>query len=222
MSDEETVASGGEPGDADAAAPATAPAPAHAAAPAAAPPPPVAPPPPDSDGASKGFGFNPPPQGTFSTPSFGGDLAVPYASWGRRVGGYVIDAILYLVVDGILDKAIKKGARLHVTMHSGGVVHRHTISVDAIVISLVVSLVYATILIGSRRGQTVGMMLVNVRARRDEGHATVGYGKAFLRSLIEVIFRLTVILGIIDLLFPLWDSKRQTLHDKIVGTVVLW
>lgn len=26
---------------------------------------------------------------------------------------------------------------------------------------------------------------------------------------------------IIDLLFPLWDQKRQALHDKIGGTVVV-
>jgi hypothetical protein len=26
---------------------------------------------------------------------------------------------------------------------------------------------------------------------------------------------------IIDMLFPLWDSQRQTLADKIMGTVVL-
>jgi hypothetical protein len=26
---------------------------------------------------------------------------------------------------------------------------------------------------------------------------------------------------IVDMLFPLWDVKRQTLADKIMGTVVL-
>jgi uncharacterized RDD family membrane protein YckC len=28
-------------------------------------------------------------------------------------------------------------------------------------------------------------------------------------------------LWIVDLLWPLWDSKRQTLHDKVVDTVVV-
>jgi uncharacterized RDD family membrane protein YckC len=27
--------------------------------------------------------------------------------------------------------------------------------------------------------------------------------------------------GLIDVLFPLWDPKRQTLHDKAVGSVVV-
>ena len=49
----------------------------------------------------------------------------------------------------------------------------------------------------------------------------MGYGLALGRSLIAFVFGLTVIVWIIDMLFPLWDPKRQTLHDKIVGTVVL-
>ena len=28
-------------------------------------------------------------------------------------------------------------------------------------------------------------------------------------------------LGIIDLLWPLWDERRQTLHDKAVGCYVI-
>ncbi len=27
--------------------------------------------------------------------------------------------------------------------------------------------------------------------------------------------------SIIDLLFPVWDAKRQTVHDKVAGTVVV-
>jgi uncharacterized RDD family membrane protein YckC len=27
--------------------------------------------------------------------------------------------------------------------------------------------------------------------------------------------------GLLDVLWPLWDAKNQTLHDKAVGTVVL-
>jgi hypothetical protein len=27
--------------------------------------------------------------------------------------------------------------------------------------------------------------------------------------------------GLADVLWPLWDAKRQTLHDKLVGRVVV-
>jgi len=26
---------------------------------------------------------------------------------------------------------------------------------------------------------------------------------------------------VLDVLFPLWDAKNQTLHDKVAGTVVI-
>jgi uncharacterized RDD family membrane protein YckC len=35
------------------------------------------------------------------------------------------------------------------------------------------------------------------------------------------IVRFLGILALVDYLWPLWDAKRQTVHDKIVRTVVL-
>ena len=72
------------------------------------------------------------------------------------------------------------------------------------------------------------MMAVGVRVVRDGTHDALGYGRAFWRALVEQFLRIlgtvTIILGLIwllDMLFPLWDRRSQTLHDKIVGTVVL-
>ena len=49
-------------------------------------------------------------------------------------------------------------------------------------------------------------------------------GAPSVEQFLRILATVTVILGIIwllDMLFPLWDKKRQTLHDKIVKTVVL-
>jgi uncharacterized RDD family membrane protein YckC len=86
----------------------------------------------------------------------------------------------------------------------------------------VLAVIYATGLIGGPRGQSVGMMAVGIRAVRDgTTDVSPGYGKAFGRSLLEQILRFTVIVWILDMLWPLWDGKKQTLHDKAVRTVVL-
>ena len=89
-------------------------------------------------------------------------------------------------------------------------------------------LVYGTVLCGWARGQTVGMMAVGVRAVRDEtferrrlraGVLAGRWSRAFSAPRAA-----TVILGVVwllDMLFPLWDKKRQTLHDKVAGSVVL-
>jgi uncharacterized RDD family membrane protein YckC len=36
-----------------------------------------------------------------------------------------------------------------------------------------------------------------------------------------VLWVALVIPGLIDVLFPLWDPRHQTLHDKAAGSIVL-
>jgi uncharacterized RDD family membrane protein YckC len=119
-------------------------------------------------------------------------------------------------------------ATIHFSMRTNGVEHRRSLSLLSFILAGVANLIYATVLIGGKRGQTVGMMAVGIRAFRDGTHDMVGYGRAFGRALVEEVFRLlgsaTIILGVVwllDMLFPLWDKQRQTLHDKIAKTVVL-
>jgi len=105
---------------------------------------------------------------------------------------------------------------------------RRNFSAVPFLITGVLYVVYGTLLCGSPRGQTLGMMAVGVRAVRDESFAVLGYGRALARALFEGVLRLInllfFLLGLIwllDMLFPLWDRKRQTLHDKAAGSVVL-
>ena len=56
----------------------------------------------------------------------------------------------------------------------------------------------------------------------------LGYGRALARAVFEGVLRLINLLffllglvWVLDMLFPLWDKKRQTLHDKVAGSVVL-
>ena len=105
---------------------------------------------------------------------------------------------------------------------------RRSVSLLAPLITGLLFLVYATVLYGGPRGQTVGMMAVGVRVVREGAHDALGYGRAFWRALAEQFLRIlaavTLILGVVwllDMLFPLWDKKRQTLHDKLAKTVVL-
>ena len=67
-----------------------------------------------------------------------------------------------------------------------------------------------------------------MRAVRQGELGRLGYGRALGRALFEGVLRLLnlvfFLLGlvwVVDMLFPLWDAKRQTLHDKVAGSVVL-
>ena len=71
-------------------------------------------------------------------------------------------------------------------------------------------------------GQSPGMRVTGLRAIRKDSGASVGTGKAMARWLIHVVLAvLCLIPGIVDYLFPLWDSDKQTLADKAVGSVVI-
>lgn len=164
------------------------------------------------------------PAGTLVSPS-----GTPYATWGVRLGGYLIDLVIFIPVLIVLFVLFRHSHTLNVQLMS----RRHgekrqQFSLLTVILEAILYIGYTTILCGGRRGQTVGMMAVGVRVVRGATEGTLGYGLALGRSLVEQVFRvialLSILLGVVwllDMLWPLWDKKRQTLHDKVVGTVVL-
>lgn len=228
MPDETTGAPGGGPPSFPGSAPRVPP-------PSPPPAPPTAPPPaPPSYPSAPSGGYPPPPPGRFpsSFPGAGYDNSqvVPYAGWGTRLGGYLIDVVIFIPVLVVLYIAFRHthALEVHLMVRRNGGHTRRSLSLLSPVITAVAFVVYATILCGGARGQTVGMMAVGVRVVRDEAHDVLGYGRAFWRAFVEQFLRIlgtvTLILGVLwllDMLFPLWDSKKQTLHDKIVKTVVI-
>jgi uncharacterized RDD family membrane protein YckC len=71
-----------------------------------------------------------------------------------------------------------------------------------------------------RTGQTVGKRIVNIRVVREAGgDVPLGFWLSIGRTLLFSI--ITTCTLYINALWPLWDSKRQALHDKVVNTVVI-
>ncbi|MGH9114397.1 MAG: RDD family protein, partial [Acidimicrobiales bacterium] len=80
---------------------------------------------------------------------------------------------------------------------------------------------YQILLLGQVRNQTVGNMAARTRVVDARSGGTIGYDKAAIRAIVELVLNYTVIGGLLDILWPLWDRQNQTLHDKAAGTVVL-
>jgi uncharacterized RDD family membrane protein YckC len=75
---------------------------------------------------------------------------------------------------------------------------------------------------GGVGGQTLGMKLFRVRLVDAHTGAKIGFARALVRWVLELLMVLIVgILWVVDLLWPLWDAQNQTLHDKAVGSVVI-
>jgi uncharacterized RDD family membrane protein YckC len=160
--------------------------------------------------------------------AYGSPVTAPYATWAVRLGGYLVDFVIFLVVLVVLLVLFRHSHALDVHLMARKGTRRRNFSAVPFLITGALWIIYGTVLIGGTRGQTVGMMAAGVRAVGDQDRGVLGYGRAFGRALVEGVLRLINLLffllglvWVLDMLFPLWDMKRQTLHDKVVGSVVI-
>jgi len=124
--------------------------------------------------------------------------ASPYASWLQRVGAYLIDVAPIIVLEIIFSRIL--------------VVY---------VLVLIASLgwtIYNRWYQAGTTGQSLGKKLLNLRLVSEETGQPIGMLMAFVRDICHIIDSVICFIGY---LFPLWDSKRQTIADKIVKTVVI-
>jgi uncharacterized RDD family membrane protein YckC len=130
----------------------------------------------------------------------------PLAEWWRRAAALVIDtAVLWIP--------------LMLATHSMERLGR-------IAVGLVVGVVYFTLLNGGARGQTLGKMVWNIRVRDAAKGGPLGPAKAAVRYAVPAVLASFIpILGLLvwltDGLWPLWDRRRQALHDKVAASVVV-
>lgn len=174
--------------------------------------------PPPQPGSYYPPGSTPPPRTGWGSSYPGGPPGAmpPFAGYWSRVGGAIIDGIIVFVVSLVFLLPSHAFTFHHnVGQRSPGVVRGEDLLVIAI------SALYAAFLIGLR-GQTLGMMAMRIKAVDANSGELIGFGKALGRDLLERLFSILFVIPlIIDLLFPLWDPRNQTLHDKAVNSVVI-
>src|SRR5207248_11692094 len=89
-------------------------------------------------------------------------------------------------------------------------------------LSFVVSLAYFGILEGGSRGASVGKMALHIRVLDATTGGTIGVGRALLRRFVYlVLFHALFVPGLINVLSPLWDARRQAWHDKALRTLAV-
>jgi len=170
---------------------------------------PAQPGPPAGTPQGHGAPYGPPP----GYPPYGASV-MPYASWLRRVGGYLVDYLLLIpgyVVGGIGESIA--GDSSTSSSESLGLV----IAAVGYLGSLGV-FVWNQVLRQGRTGQSVGKQVVGTRLIREDNGLPLGGWLTFGRYLLHILDALPCYLGF---LWPLWDAKRQTFADKIVKSVVL-
>jgi uncharacterized RDD family membrane protein YckC len=151
----------------------------------------------------------PPPPGSYPPPGPPGPPAGSLADWAPRAGGLLLDSLIGFA---ILVVGIIVGAILGAVASALGAL--------VLILTYVALLAYEVIQIikQGRTGQTIGQKIVGLRLVNERTGQPIGGGMAFVRSIAHIVDSLICYVG---WLFPLWDTKRQTLADKIVGTVVV-
>lgn len=147
-----------------------------------------------------------------------------YATWADRAVGYIIDSllvaaamlVLYLVLGGFFASIVGLGGDRSEFM--GGMC-----------CLLIVIMPVATLLVGiynrvflvSLRGYSIGQGVMKLKVIDANGQLLT-QGNAAIRLLAQVALGFIPFISVIDLLWPLWDETRQTLHDKAVGAFVIY
>jgi uncharacterized RDD family membrane protein YckC len=138
---------------------------------------------------------------TYPTPATPSSLPpVPYSDWLHRAGGFLIDYVPILILVII---AIAIG---HVFL---------TLVIDLVAIAV---WGYNRWFLGGSTGQSWGRKALGLRLVSEETGQPIGTAMSFVRDICHFLDSLICYIG---WLFPLWDSKRQTLADKIIRTVVV-
>ncbi len=129
-----------------------------------------------------------------------------FSGWWRRVGATLVDVLVLAVPAVAISVALGEDA-----------------GVLVYAVGLLLQLLYAPLLMaraGSANGQTLGKQVVGIRVIHESGEPMT-FGRGVLRDFVgKTVLGITVIYTFIDYLFPLFDGRKQALHDKIGSTTV--
>lgn len=139
--------------------------------------------------------------GTFGAPGPGGPAlspnGQPLAEWPIRVLSALIDFVVPWVIVGIF----------------------YSFSITLGTLFWVLAMGWAIYMgyLNGQTGQSIGKKVAGTRVVKADTGELIGGGMGILRYFAHIADSIICYIGF---LFPLWDAKKQTISDKIVGTVV--
>jgi uncharacterized RDD family membrane protein YckC len=138
-----------------------------------------------------------------------------YASWGARAGAALIDGLIMTIPYFL-------GIGLIIAGDEGNQDGLIVIGALLILVSVIGPFVYFPAMNGGERGQTYGKRATGIRVRREDGQTPLGFGRGLARYAITFVFaNIFYVPLLLDYLWPLWDERNQSLHDKVAGSVVV-
>ncbi|ACZ00335.1 RDD family protein [Thermomonospora curvata] len=184
-----------------------------------------------------GYGQNPPYPGYVQQPGYPpqpapvppveihhhhyGRPSRPYAEWGARVAASLLDGLviggpaLFLSLLGVVLMAV--GFAGGPGEENAGLVGLGFILLLVACLAVAVAGLWSVHLEGTT-GQTFGKRRMNIMLVAEHSGQPIGFGAAFVRRMAHGLDGFAFCLGF---LWPLFDPKKQTFADKVMGTVVV-
>lgn len=181
--------------------------------------------PPAAPLSPQGYGYG-------QSPSPTGPGGMRLAEWGDRALAALIDGglvfagviILYIII-GIIG-GIGSAALGSVSEDLGGLAVTGSCCLLFVlppVAAILVNL-YNKVYLISQRGFSIGQGVMGLKVVMGDG-GPVQLGTSVLRFAVQLGLGIVPFVGwvlvLLNLLWPLWDEQKQTLHDKAVGTFVV-
>jgi uncharacterized RDD family membrane protein YckC len=136
-----------------------------------------------------------------------GGVGQNYAGFGWRLLAVIIDSLIVGIPFSIIAAILRQGTNGQVGL--GGI--------EAIAFIAYLAYMY------SSRGQTFGMIPFNLKVVDADTGGPITMPKAIIRAVVlyaEFLFCVCIV-GLVAGLWMLWDPRKQAIHDKAAGTVVL-
>ncbi|MDQ1290181.1 MAG: hypothetical protein QG622_3747 [Actinomycetota bacterium] len=146
-----------------------------------------------------------------------------YASYGSRAGALLLDALLlflFLLPSGIVLGLL---ASLLPMDDSGGPTLLFALLMICLMGASILAWLYQYVWRTGTRGQSLGKQVMGIYVLKADTLTPLGGGMGILRYVVvQALNYVTCSIGtLVDYLWPLWDVRSQTLHDKIVSSVVV-
>lgn len=168
---------------------------------------------------------SPPGTSRSDAPQLGG---LAYSPWLRRGFAFVVDGMICALVAYL----IARGVGVHnvvVTTSGAGKdkVSASRVNGEFIIFELVCYLAYAIGFMRSGWHATPLMRVLQMRLAAADGtdptvrQVLTRAGASLVLTIVALLGFIFLLPALIDYCWPLWDASRQTLHDKVAGTVVV-
>jgi uncharacterized RDD family membrane protein YckC len=122
----------------------------------------------------------------------------PRASFFRRLGAALLDAILVGIVTAVVQAVVGRGF--------------------GSLVALAIGIGYYAYLEGGPTGQTLGKKALGIRVYDLRNGGPIGFSRGVIRYFGRILSTIPILLGYF---WMLWDSEKQTWHDKLAGSVVV-